>query len=360
MKGFDFVYRVICLLCIISMAGCVGVLPKGTVLDSDSGDPVIDAHVIIQFLGDGIYAWPDPGATARDRCYGTLITKTNSKGEFDFSPLQSSMPTTEDYKRNNKIMLHVYKSGYSMSKRYDFVEKIGKMPRIMITPKYTKVDESNAIVRIDPISPEELEDRYFFTSTILNNLCESYSSSHWELESSILKEMEKLAITERDWRETKNLCERINANNLEYELNREEHDCAQYQDEVIKERRIYKDKLKEVVSGIDWGDGLKLEYLDLFDLESDTNSTIFLTRTPISEIDAKSIFAALKKVCESEFPRNIGEGHVCIILNKVPDDYKENRSELCDVRYLGRIERLRIYVGKEAGTFVDANPGWCR
>ena len=234
-----------------------------------------------------------------------------------------------------------------------------KLPRTLF-PSYVKAEKNNQTILLNSTSEEQLNARAYYIKYLADDLCEGYGNLHWEFERTVLIELGQLAEDERGWWDVNDFCEKINLNNIKHKLKKEILDCHQYETKALKHRASYKLRLKQVIENVNWGDGLKLEYLDLFDLESDTNSTIFLTRTPISEINAKSIFAALKKVCESEFPRNIGEGHVCIILNKVPDDYEENRSELCDVRYLGRIERLRIYVGKEADTFVDANPGWCR
>ena len=53
-------------------------MPYGKVLDANTG-----AHVLVRYIGDGVYAWPDPGATARDYCYGTLVMLTNEQGECE-------------------------------------------------------------------------------------------------------------------------------------------------------------------------------------------------------------------------------------------------------------------------------------
>jgi hypothetical protein len=157
------------------------------------------------------------------------------------------------------------------------------------------------------------------------------------LESYILKEMEKLASTEWNWRETNKLCERINSNNAEYKLDMEMHNCDRNHEKAIKIRKVYKQRLKQIISNIDWGSGLKLEYLDLFNQPSGHNCTTFLIRKPASQIYARAILAAFKKVCESDFPRNIREGSVCVIFGEVPADYRQQGGKICHAHYYGLI-----------------------
>jgi hypothetical protein len=48
-----------------------------------------------------------------------------------------------------------------MAERLKIDEKIVNMPRSIIVPKYIEVDSKGANVPVDPISQEELEDRFF-------------------------------------------------------------------------------------------------------------------------------------------------------------------------------------------------------
>jgi hypothetical protein len=359
MTSLKAMWRLHCLLSLVAISGCYAGLPKGSVVDSATGQPVDDAYVIANFRGDGIYVWPDPGATARNRCYGTLVTKTDKDGSYDFNSLSSEAPTTEDYKRNQKIELNVYKPGYTMGEFLKRSDNTEQSPSALF-PRYVKAEKSNQAILLDPTSDEKLSARAYYIKHLVGHLCEGYGDLHWKLERTVLMELEHSAKEEKDWRDAKELCETINSKKREHRINKELLDCAKYHEEALRFRETYNHRLKEIVDGIDWGNGVKLEYHNLYNLESDANSTVFLIKKPASEIGSKEILAALKKVCDSEFPRNIGEGHVCIVFDKIPADYRERGGEICNARYMGKIDRLRIYKGKEAGALVTTDPGWCR
>lgn len=334
-------------------------MPQGRVLDNRSKKPVANAYVIARYVGDGAYAWPDPGATARNRCYGSLVTLTNNQGEFSFNSQKDKEPQTTEYHRNQKIEATVYKSGYTMGRQLPKdSQQAGEVP--LTFARYDLLKGRSDIITVEKTSAEEMAVRYYYFADILNNLCGDFTSEHWRMARDMLSEISSWAKTIRDWEQAIKICEVLNENNNKHGLNKEMLDCKGYDLEIEKIRDVEYKRIRSVVDDIDWGEGPSLELLDLIWFSDRKRAWVFNIVPPIKSLAAEEYVDLLSRLCRAEI--DASENEIWFVNGGGKAAWTAKKWDACPVVYKMRMGgRAKLYFrsGKEQKILKEMNPSWC-
>ncbi len=342
------------------LAGCFNApLPSGTVLDANTGEPIEGAYVLARFVGDGPYVFPDPGATARNRCYGALLTETTSSGSYDFLDQQGARPETDDYKHHQRILLTAYKAGYTTVADPKQAVPSSRIP-LYSRPDYIAAAGDNSHLRLRKVESVGEAERISYVANLLNDTCYPPPENINALANAVFRELSALPNNLNLAYAIVELCRNLGR---PYSLRPKDSvqiDCGPYQEKLDTTYRNYSRRLAEIVEGIQV-DGLSnLTYVHNPNVNPMANANRFIIQSASKDINAKLVFTFLQKVCESDFPRNLAEGTVCVLFRPQPDDWEQRTDLSCDAHYHLYSDSLILQSGTHRGEVLKIGREWCR
>ena len=332
---------------------------QGIVKDAVSGNPVVDAYVLVRFIGDGAYVWPDPGATARNRCYGSRVVQTDDQGRFNIGETKSDLPSTDKYTHNKKIEITIYKMGYTMGSLYD-EKSHDKRSYPLFFARFETVNGPEISIDLKPTSESEKYNRYYYINDVINKICSDYTLGHWKMMKSMLDDISTWGNSIDHWKTAGEICRKMNEKNKQEKLGQSIVNCSIYDNDLLQSKKKFYDGLAAIVEDIDWGSGLKMKLLTDLSVATNVNSNDFVITNPTQETKPKEILAALKKICASSYPRNLAKGVICIYFGAPPEDWQMLGVESCNAHYQMYEYKLKVRKSNAPEESLDLGPDWCR
>ncbi|MCU7830046.1 MAG: hypothetical protein KZQ85_13355 [Candidatus Thiodiazotropha sp. (ex Myrtea sp. 'scaly one' KF741663)] len=357
-------------LCFVGLiTGCVGMnantlkpMPRGEVVDEETGKPISGAYVLVQYIGDsGAIMIADPGALPSDECYGSLVAKTDEAGRFDFSSQGRKKPVSMKFPKNQRMEITAYKPGYTMEDSEGYQSYLD---RELIMVRFEPVSIGKVRLEMTPQEKSRFEERHeYLLDVIRDRSCDGYSADNWEMEYAMLEEAKQSAGTLDEWGYTYALCNRINQYNEDENLGHTVLDCSVYNENITRIKREHFERTITDIENIDWSGLPKLELIEFkFVGDLERHTAAYSLSPPLHEINATIAMKLLKRLCTAG-SKKIEKGSICILNEKGGGQWNEERWEACDIQY-GRLwpsdeSRLLLRIDGVMKQVLSLSPGWC-
>ncbi|MCU7830048.1 MAG: carboxypeptidase-like regulatory domain-containing protein [Candidatus Thiodiazotropha sp. (ex Myrtea sp. 'scaly one' KF741663)] len=347
------------------ITGCVGMnvntlkpMPRGVVVDEETGKPISGAYVLVRYIGDsGVVLSPDPGSLPSDECYGSLVVKTDEAGRFDFSSQGRKKPVSLKLPRNQRMEITAYKPGYTM-----------ETTEGRITRRYEVVGIGSTRLEMTPQEKSKFETRNGYLSDLTyDSTCDGgYGIDNWKMERAVLEEVEQSAKSLGEWSYTRSLCKLINMRNEYQNLGHTVLDCSVYakkikkfEDENAERFNEYVEKLKQLVKNITWDDSTRLELMEYKPISTkQTTIAFYMSNLSKKSLDTKDFRKLMERVCQVGLP--LETSFICFTGKNDPSIWHERTSERCYAQYRPILRNILIQKGDYAGTENRLEEGWCK
>lgn len=328
--------------------------PHGKVVDESTEEPVVGAFVVAQFTGDGEYVLIDPGAGTWGYCYGSLVTMSDERGEFDFSRESPSRLFTSKYNRNLHVKITAYAPGYSHEKNEGYRSWLDDN---LVFEKYVTAKLFGNIIKLT----QEEKSAYFNRLDYLvtqQGFCGSgkiKTEKHWHMTREVLEETKQKAATSGDWRLAIHFCSIMNIMQKEFSLDVPVTNCSFFDETVRQVAKQEFLELQELLRTLEWDDGPRMELLRYHLAPMNRGLSVFVIPDKPQGLHTEDINNLLDKVCDSSYPGDFIMGSVCIYFGQEPPELNKDNS--CHV--FVRNNNMVINDGIGKGTSIKLEPEWC-